>query len=88
VKGIKIQKAKSLKGELTPPSDKSITYRAIMFTSLADLKSIIRNPLMTEDPISTMNAMRALGVTIEAEAFSLNYSGQGSQWMEGIIEDF
>lgn len=43
---------------------------------------------MTEDPISTMNAMRALGVTIEAEAFSLNYSGQGSQWMEGIIEDF
>lgn len=43
---------------------------------------------MTEDPISTMNAMRALGVTIEAEAFSLNYSWQGSQWMEGIIEDF
>lgn len=61
---IKLKKAKSLKGEITPPPDKSITHRAIMFASLADGKSIIRNPLMAEDPISTMNAMRALGVEI------------------------
>ncbi len=59
-----IHKAKSLKGEFTPPPDKSITHRAIMFASLAEGKSIIRNPLMAEDPISTMNAMRALGVEI------------------------
>lgn len=65
---IKIHKAKALKGELTPPPDKSITHRAIMFASLADGESIIRNPLMAEDPISTMNAMRALGVEIDEEA--------------------
>jgi 3-phosphoshikimate 1-carboxyvinyltransferase len=61
---ITIHKTKSLKGEITPPPDKSITHRAIMFASIAEGKSIIRNPLMAEDPISTMNAMRALGVEI------------------------
>jgi len=65
---IRIHKTKSLKGELTPPPDKSITHRAIMFASIAEGKSIIRNPLMAEDPISTMNAMRALGVEIDEEA--------------------
>lgn len=64
---IKLYKAKSLTGELIPPPDKSITHRAIMFSSLADGVSIIRNPLMAEDPISTMNAMRALGVEIESQ---------------------
>lgn len=61
---IKVKKAKSLKGEITPPPDKSITHRAIMFASLADGKSIIRNPLMAEDPISTMNAFRMMGIEI------------------------
>ncbi len=64
MKQIEIHKSKSLKGELTPPPDKSITHRAIMFASIAEGKSIVRNPLMAEDPISTMNAMRALGVEI------------------------
>ncbi len=80
---IKLKKAKSLKGEITPPPDKSITHRAIMFASLADGKSIIRNPLMAEDPISTMNAMRALGVEIteirsqESEYRALIVHGKG-----------
>jgi 3-phosphoshikimate 1-carboxyvinyltransferase len=65
---IKLKKARTLKGEITPPPDKSITHRAIMFASIAEGKSIIRNPLMAEDPISTMNAMRALGVEIDEEA--------------------
>ncbi|GER93063.1 3-phosphoshikimate 1-carboxyvinyltransferase [hot springs metagenome] len=76
---IKLYKAKSLRGEITPPPDKSITHRAIMFTSLADGKSIIRNPLLAEDPVSTMNAMRALGVTIEAEGLRLKAEGSGQK---------
>lgn len=30
-----IKKAKTLKGEITPPPDKSISHRAVMFASLA-----------------------------------------------------
>ncbi|MCX7793383.1 MAG: 3-phosphoshikimate 1-carboxyvinyltransferase [Thermodesulfovibrionales bacterium] len=64
---IKLYKAKSLRGELTPPPDKSITHRAIMFASIAEGTSIVRNPLMAEDPVSTMNAMRMLGINRAAE---------------------
>lgn len=65
MKIIELAKAKSLKGEIIPPPDKSITHRAIMFASLADGKSIIRNPLMAADPISTMDAFRSMGIEIE-----------------------
>ncbi len=62
---VRLTKARSLKGEITPPPDKSITHRAIMFGSIAEGKSIIRNTLMAEDPISTMNAFRSMGIKIE-----------------------
>jgi 3-phosphoshikimate 1-carboxyvinyltransferase len=62
---IKIGRARKFKGKIVPPPDKSISHRAIMFASLAKGKSIVKNPLMAEDPISTMNAMRMLGVEIE-----------------------
>lgn len=60
-----ITKAKNLKGELTVPPDKSISHRSIIFASIANGKSIIRNFLRAEDPLSTVNAMRSLGIEIE-----------------------
>jgi len=54
-----------LRGEVLIPPDKSISHRAVMFSSLSHGKSIIRNPLMAEDTISTMNVFRALGVRID-----------------------
>lgn len=62
---MRLTKAKRLRGEFIPPADKSITHRAIMFSSIALGKSIIRNPLIAADPLSTINAMRSLGVQIE-----------------------
>ena len=60
-----IKKASSLKGEIIPPPDKSISHRAVMLASIADGKSIIKNFLRAEDPISTMNAFRSMGIEIE-----------------------
>ncbi len=57
--------AKCLKGEVTPPSDKSISHRAIMLASLAKGKSEITNFLRSEDTMSTVNTFRALGVDIQ-----------------------
>lgn len=59
-----IKKAKALKGEITPPPDKSISHRAVMFASLAKGQSKIKNFLWAKDPLSSLNAMRALGVEI------------------------
>lgn len=61
---IELHKAKWFKGEFSPPPDKSISHRAIIFSSLAKGKSIIKNFLRAEDPESTMEAFRALGVDI------------------------
>jgi len=61
---IEISKAGSFKGKFSPTPDKSISHRAVIFSSLSKGKSIIRNLLMAEDVISTINAFRALGVDI------------------------
>ncbi|MEN2993962.1 MAG: 3-phosphoshikimate 1-carboxyvinyltransferase [Thermodesulfovibrio sp.] len=60
-----IKKAKALKGEITPPPDKSISHRAVMFASLAKGASRIKNFLWAKDPISTLNAMKSFGVKID-----------------------
>jgi 3-phosphoshikimate 1-carboxyvinyltransferase len=66
---IDISAPKSFKGEFSPPPDKSISHRAVFFSSLANGKSIIRNFLKAEDTLSTVNAFRSLGIQIE-ESFS------------------
>lgn len=55
---------KTLSGTLTPPPDKSITHRAVMFASLSTGKSIIRNPLLSGDCLSTVGCFKKLGVPI------------------------
>lgn len=56
---------KGLKGTVTIPSDKSISHRAIMFTSLANGKSIIKNFSKGQDPLSSLKVCKALGVDAE-----------------------
>ena len=53
---------KGLIGEITIPSDKSISHRAVMFASLANGKSIIKNFSNGQDPKSSLNICNALGV--------------------------
>ena len=62
---IELVKAKSFKGTFYPTPDKSISHRAVIFSSLSKGKSIIKNFLRAEDTISTMNAMKMLGIEIQ-----------------------
>ncbi|MBI5664567.1 MAG: 3-phosphoshikimate 1-carboxyvinyltransferase [Nitrospirae bacterium] len=54
-----------LRGEITTPPDKSISHRAIMFSSLAEGQSIVRNFLQAEDPLRTLEAFKQMGIQIE-----------------------
>lgn len=56
---------KGLKGTVTIPSDKSISHRAIMFTSIARGKSVIKNFSKGQDPLSSLKVCRALGIDAE-----------------------
>lgn len=53
-----------LKGEIVIPPDKSISHRAIMFSSLAEGESILHNVSKGADCISTLNLFKSLGVDI------------------------
>lgn len=58
------QKTKRLSGDVNIPGDKSISHRALLFSAIANGTSHIKNLLMGEDNLATLNSMRALGVTI------------------------
>lgn len=58
---------KTLKGEPAIPSDKSVSHRAIILSSLAHGKSIIKNFSTAKDPHSTLNVCRLLGLDTEFE---------------------
>ena len=62
---ITIQPGPSLIGRCTVPGDKSISHRAVMFGSIAEGATHVRNFLDGGDCRSTVSVMRQLGVQIE-----------------------
>lgn len=61
----RVSKIKNLRGEITIPADKSVSHRAVMFSSIAKGKSIIRNFSNGADCLSTANLFKKLGTNIE-----------------------
>jgi len=74
---IELSRARRFKGELYPPPDKSISHRAVIFSSLSKGESIIKNFLRAEDPFRTINAFRALGVEIKDTGDEILIKGKG-----------
>lgn len=74
---INVQKVNGLKGELTPPPDKSISHRAVFISSIAEGTSYVKNFLNARDPEATVNAFRALGVEITERKNELVIVGKG-----------
>ncbi len=54
----------SLRGDITPPGDKSISHRAIMLGGIAKGVTRVSGLLEGEDVLCTVAALRALGATI------------------------
>ena len=61
----KVSRINPLKGSITIPSDKSISHRAVMFSSIAQGECIIRNFSSGADCHSTLNLFKNLGVNIQ-----------------------
>lgn len=74
------ERSQSNSGEITIlcGRDKSLTHRSVMFAALAKGESIIREPLLGADCLSTMSCFRALGVQVEAlDAHSIRVRSDG-----------
>ena len=54
----------NLKGKVKVPGDKSISHRALIIGSIAKGETIIEGFLHSEDPLSTADCLRKLGVNI------------------------
>jgi len=70
-------KQKYLKGEITIPSDKSISHRAVIFSSLAKGTSIIKNFSKGQDPQSSLQICKALGTDIEQNETEIIVKSKG-----------
>lgn len=68
---------KYLKGEINIPPDKSISHRAVMFSSLAKGKSVIRNFSDGADPKSTLEVCQGLGISTEFKNNELIITSRG-----------
>ncbi len=56
-----------LRGDYTPPADKSISHRAALFAGMCDEPVAVENYLDSEDTLSTLGAVRTLGAGVEEE---------------------
>jgi 3-phosphoshikimate 1-carboxyvinyltransferase len=66
-----------LRGQVTPPADKSISHRAALFGAMNDEPVVIRNYLDAEDTQSTLGALRAIGAGVDSTDGELVIRGVG-----------
>ncbi len=66
-----------IKGELKLPGDKSISHRAVMFSGLAEGKSVIRNLSEGEDVKSTQKCFMQMGIEINKKSNCVEVIGKG-----------
>lgn len=61
----KIKPVKRIEGEISVPGDKSISHRAVILGAIASGSTSIKNFLMAEDCIATINAFKCMGVFVD-----------------------
>tara|TARA_B100001059_G_scaffold138807_1_gene138950 strand:- start:396 stop:1694 length:1299 start_codon:yes stop_codon:yes gene_type:complete len=64
-------------GNIIIPSDKSISHRSIIIPSISVGISEVKNLLMSDDVIHTLNAFKAMGVKIEKKDKKIIIYGKG-----------
>ncbi len=77
----------ALKGELTLPSDKSISQRAAIFALLHDGVSEVRNFSSAQDPQSTLSCVQQLGAVVEEQEGALIIKGTGRAGLKKPAKD-
>jgi len=66
----------------TIAADKSISHRSVMFATLADGKSIIKNFLRAEDTLNSLEIVKNLGAKVVDDGETIEISS------DGIVESF
>lgn len=83
---MEITASKGLRGVIAVAPDKSISHRAVMMGSIAKGTTVIRNFLMGEDCLSTIDCFRKLGVPVEIEGSQVTVTGGGLRGLKAPHE--
>jgi len=75
----RISPARSVSGSVTLPGDKSISHRYAMIAAVAQGESRIQNYSTGADCHSTLNAIRALGISVEENGTGVAIGGRGPE---------
>lgn len=86
MKSLRVSSAKTLKGEIYIPGDKSISHRAVMIGSLACGKTKIVNFLTSTDCLATIECFRKLGVEINLKGTEVEVYGRGLRGLKSTEE--
>lgn len=62
---LKVKRLQQIPAEISVPGDKSISHRSVMFSGIAQGRTEIQGFLPSEDCLSTVGAMKALGAEVE-----------------------
>ncbi|MCK5738317.1 3-phosphoshikimate 1-carboxyvinyltransferase [bacterium] len=84
-----VKKTTGLQGRFSVPGDKSISHRAVMFSSLADGITEIQGLSFGEDVRSTISCFRQLGIEITIAEDIVRIVGQGLNGLQpsrGILD--
>ena len=63
-----VEPAQSVRGDVRPPGDKSISHRYALLAAIADGVSTVRNYSTGADCASTLSCLQGLGVVIAQQA--------------------
>ncbi len=72
-----VKQTLQLKGQVTPPSSKSQSIRAIILTTMCNGESVLTNILHSDDTRDAIQACRSFGVDISESKNSLTVSSMG-----------
>ncbi len=79
-----VQPSSALRGRVRVPGDKSISHRALLLAAIAEGTSRVENFLPAADCLTTLHAVRALGIEVkERSPTALVVHGQG---LDGLQE--
>ena len=88
----RVKRHSAVRGEITPPGDKSISHRAAILNSLADGTAKVTNFAPGTDCASTLSCLRTLGVRVEsisANPLTIEVQGVGVKGFNepGVVLD-
>lgn len=84
---MRISPAAALEGHLAVPGDKSISHRSLLLGAISEGDTVVRGFGRSDDTLSTLGAVRAMGVEVDDDGDVLTVHGAGLRGLRGAEID-